>query len=674
MATQLFAIPEKDRHGFQPRYSQLKSAGIAEFIQAGRDELVIRNRVSALATFMKHLRRVDADVVGQEFGVDFDKELMRWCDDMRDRGMSSRTIEDRCGFLALWRDSLMRLSQTDTLPEEFSEALSESMKRKSFSFKALARATGIGYQAIADWASGTRRPARDVAGQIAKLEAGLLLPAGTLSKRLGFVIERYRVTKAARAQTDALTTYGRRLRAQYHATVRLNYLKAPHENVRREWHQLIAHKINEFRPRASKRDTWRVKSEAKTGAKANWASVYPGGRVAAADAAWGYLSRYLSWLCLEEEHGGAGVSAERVSTLAWVIKNDLFQRCLQWVRMRSGGILHAGQAQMLNYAAMLLRPGTGWLWLNFQVVHAFASRDLPIDIDLPNAGDTEIKDRWQAECARVWALYKSQAENVMSSKNLQQARDPREPINDILSLPRPLATVMTMLATLKKNPPPVSCTKSRAVWLRDVLLISFLSANPLRAQHFSTMTYRSNNSGNLYKNGDVWHYRATASEFKNSPGDYDVTLPRYVGDAIEDYFRDGRQHLYLQPGSDYVFMPSRCGPQTSMDATGTVLPDRPVMWTTEAVGIRVRLITRGLRNGLPGFGPHAFRHIVATDYLKRNPGAYQMVAHLLNDTLDTVIREYGHVSPQDGLELHYQSATEELSHALGGSNVTGDGR
>lgn len=636
-----------------------------EFKRAGRDDLVIRNRMSALNTFMTFLRRTDQDVVGHEFGINFERELMSWCDDMREKGNASRTLEDRCGFLEMWREIATRLTQTDTLSEEFSDALKEAIERKGFSYKSLAKVTGIGYQAIADWASGKRRPARDVANQIKKLERGLQLPAETLSKRLGFVIERYRVSQAAKKQKDALTSYGKRLRSQYHSSVRLNYLRAPHENVRKEWHQLIAHKVNEFRARASTRDTWRIKPDAKTGGKGKWSSVYLGSRVAAADAAWGFLSRYLSWLCLSEEHGGAGMPEGRISTLAWVLRPDLVQRCLQWMRMRSLGKLNRGQVQLLNYACMLLRPDTGWIWLNPQIAQAFDEADMPIKAGIENRSSAAFRESWQTECAKVWAVYKSQADMVMGSRNLEKGREPCEPIQDILASKTPLAEVMKMLATLKRNPPPATCFKTKGVWYRDVLLLSFLTANPLRAQHFSTMTYRPDATGNLYKNGTVWHYRAMSEEFKNSPGDYDVQLPEYVGVAIEDYLRDGRPYLYRAAESEFVFMPARCGPQTSTDATGTELPVRPVMWTTEAIGIRVRLITKGLRNGLPGFGPHAFRHIVATDYLKRYPGAYKLVAHLLNDALDTVIKEYGHVSPQDGLELHYQSADLELRRAMG---------
>lgn len=55
---------------------------------------------------------------------------------------------------------------------------------------------------------------------------------------------------------------------------------------------------------------------------------------------------------------------------------------------------------------------------------------------------------------------------------------------------------------------------------------------------------------------------------------------------------------------------------------------------------------------------------MATDYLKRYPGGFEMVADLLCDQLDTVIKEYGHTSAQDGLNLHYASADAEYRAAM----------
>lgn len=532
---------------FQPRYAQVKATELARAQQANMSVLVIRNRFSVLNAFMKHCRRADKDVVGHEFGIDFDQNLARWCDAMRKEGKAPRTLEDRCNLILKWRDVVQSQAKIDSLPETFPEALSDAMARRGLCAASLGKIAGIGSGAIADWVSASSRPMRHVSSQILKLEHALQLPVGTLARRLGFVVERYQVSKAAREQVDVLTTYGKRLRAQYHSSVRLNYLKAPHPNVRAEWAQLTAHKINDFRPHASKRDTWRVKPVSKSGNKENWASVHQGAYVPAAGAAWVSLGRFLSWCCLSSEQGGGGVSEERITTLAWVLKHDMMQRCLQWIKMRSGGILHRGQAQILKCACSLLRPETGWLWLHHELVYSFHPRDLPIDIDPDGTSSSKVKELWQVECARVWQLFKTQAESVMASPNLAYGRDPKEPIADVLNQKRPLTAIMDMLATLKRNPPPLNAFKHRAVWLRDVLLLSWLSANPLRAQHFSTMTYRNDGTGNIYKDGSVWHYRAFSWEFKNVPGDYDVTLPSFVGDALEDYLQMGRPHLYQRP-------------------------------------------------------------------------------------------------------------------------------
>jgi integrase len=50
-----------------------------------------------------------------------------------------------------------------------------------------------------------------------------------------------------------------------------------------------------------------------------------------------------------------------------------------------------------------------------------------------------------------------------------------------------------------------------------------------------------------------------------------------------------------------------------------------------------------------GFRTHAFRHIVATAWLKAYPRDYFRVATLLHDSLDVVIKTCGHITPDDGM-------------------------
>jgi len=65
--------------------------------------------------------------------------------------------------------------------------------------------------------------------------------------------------------------------------------------------------------------------------------------------------------------------------------------------------------------------------------------------------------------------------------------------------------------------------------------------------------------------------------------------------------------------------------------------------------------------GCPGFGPHAIRHIVATDYIKNNPASYIVAADILHDKLETVMSAYAHLKAADGhrVYLGYRSLVAE---------------
>ena len=63
--------------------------------------------------------------------------------------------------------------------------------------------------------------------------------------------------------------------------------------------------------------------------------------------------------------------------------------------------------------------------------------------------------------------------------------------------------------------------------------------------------------------------------------------------------------------------------------------------------------------GSPGFGPHALRHLVATDWLRKNPDDFLTVAELLGDRLQTVLDNYAHLK-RDGSFSRYEARIEEL--------------
>ena len=89
-------------------------------------------------------------------------------------------------------------------------------------------------------------------------------------------------------------------------------------------------------------------------------------------------------------------------------------------------------------------------------------------------------------------------------------------------------------------------------------------------------------------------------------------------------------------------------------------------WIADGLSARVRVVTARYAPDTDGFGPHAFRHIVATDHLKRHPQDYMTVAQLLHDKLATVMKAYAHLKVDDGLRTLHAGVAQAL-HELGES-------
>lgn len=60
---------------------------------------------------------------------------------------------------------------------------------------------------------------------------------------------------------------------------------------------------------------------------------------------------------------------------------------------------------------------------------------------------------------------------------------------------------------------------------------------------------------------------------------------------------------------------------------------------------------------------HAFRHLVATDWLSQHPNDFLTVAELLNDKLDTVIRNYAHLKRDTSFSRYEQHINQVLLKA-----------
>jgi integrase len=187
-----------------------------------------------------------------------------------------------------------------------------------------------------------------------------------------------------------------------------------------------------------------------------------------------------------------------------------------------------------------------------------------------------------------------------------------------------------------------------AVARRDELILGLLVSNPLRAKNLITMTYSGLNLGGIYKTASgVWRIRIAGNQFKNrdrvGAESYDVPVASWLAGLVSDYVSTFRPRL-LQGGKDrgYFFVSSRDGKRFS------------------ALNRQVFQVTKRYIPECGGISPHAFRHLVATDWLTKNPNDFVTVAELLNDTIEVVIKSYAHLKKETSFARYDEYIKQQI--------------
>ena len=257
---------------------------------------------------------------------------------------------------------------------------------------------------------------------------------------------------------------------------------------------------------------------------------------------------------------------------------------------------------------------------------------------------------WGNKCS-AWAAELKELLPFAGTGKSRAARDKLKPIFDQRDL---LAVVNTIIENHAADRPVGKLVAGwsgsvlLAVWVRDQLLLRMLAANPLRSRNYKEMRWVAKpapqDRGNLYQAADgSWRLHFEPSDFKNGRGaakeTYDVAVPKALHPLIELYLTSARPIL-LRSGvaTDRVFV-SRDGDPFRDAGLGSVvlsLTGRHVQDDVDSLGFRA----------------HAFRHIIATAWLRAHPKDYLTVAHILHDSLRTVLDNYAHDKPGDGLELY----------------------
>ena len=311
----------------------------------------------------------------------------------------------------------------------------------------------------------------------------------------------------------------------------------------------------------------------------------------------------------------------------------------------------------------------------------------PMNLDPYNAVDQATWEKWcKAQKLRLDKYREAMGEPVST-------RDSFAPVIKWINTQHPIDALLdlAMIMQGKLNTNKFMKDMERVVMGRDLCLVRMITYQPLRVLMYECLlTYDRNwenfepsNDGawlakdrtvepsataHLYKKlkpevarGYVWAIRFANDDFKNKrtkkEGNYDIEFDDNLTDDIEHYLTNIRPNLQTltedndEDGDPLVFVPyvgEIDEAAAEKKKLGKVEEEEGISrWLSLAFRRRTRLLP-----GCKGFGPHNARHLVATEYIKNEPGGIDVVAAVLHDSPETVRKHYAKYLPQD-IAKHY---------------------
>lgn len=611
----------------------------------------IANLISALHGWMHALDRKPSDVIGDEWRQDFVRSFRRYEDEIATR-LATRTQKDRQEQVQKLKQLYDALSIQDLLPPVFGDALAYAVDRSGGKLAQIGRLSGIFPQVLGQWMHGKRMPQHQTSlARIPGLESALGLPPGCLSNRLPpRRRERYERRRVEPSDSSAKAKkIGNNVCSMLRPTLRLKY----------QWEEMIRFKTDVTRDGAAARNTWRLKSVESSGFRIGWAHMCDGSVCATAGVHWQIFGPFLGFITTHSVRGRT-VEIAHADSLAWLTSTIHIKSYVQFLRARAGNMTHNGVITLLNNIRSHLRPVTGFLWLHHELLDDLCAAGDSHAVGIASRADREVA--WQAYCADAHRELLKLEKSLAAQAPVRCMRNPARRIESILGDEFPLKRLVKLVIDLEQDEPPQSHQRDYAAWIRDVLLCKMLISNPLRAAQFSIMRFRGNRP-NLYQTVDGgWRIRFDPSDFKNQKGaafeEYDTSVEQSVWPWIHRYLSEARPHLF-GTDADYLFLPSVEGPKRGAGYAALDI-DESGNWIGDGLTKRVKVVTARYTPEGVGFGTHAFRHIIATDHLKRHPQDYMTVAQLLHDKLATVMKAYAHLKVDDGLRTLHAGVAQAM--------------
>jgi hypothetical protein len=582
------------------------------------------NLKSALRAFLASFGVSEESTVGSLLRCSYYRNLRLHLEKLQAEGRDKSYIANRKSLMGKWCSLVTHLDRiaaaTSNCMSPFQSALSELLTQSQTTVAGLARAAAISKSTLRSWVKGALPNLRAVPS-LKRLERFFALEPNTL---LDLAYERQNFKRPESVPATKIP-YRERLARDSKDMYRLKQVS---DSLAKEWSDFVVHKTEKLPElRRYSRGVW-VTTDLITEGETdrNWYCFIKGKHVPTAKIVWEMVTSYLGWLVRAREQGGAGLTTDDVQTLAWLSNKEMARRYLKWRVARAEDKVHGGVLDFASSIASLNHPQHGYLTQMPELRERLPEAHRPED--------------WEDACHEAYA-WASEMKRNLPAAGIEHSREPMAPIKSVLELDDPLEAVADMISRMKSRRPTTGGT-TEAVWARDLLLVKLMVSNPLRAKNIKLLTYRADNTGNLYRRPDgSWFIRIEKRAFKNARGaaksrDYDMPVNHVVWGDIERYLNTYRPMLPDADKVDFVFL-----------STSEEKP-KGYVGAWKSLNRRVFYLTRRYLWDCPGIGTHGFRYIIGTATLKKAPGAWDAAAAVLHDEVETVKAHYAHLRPSDG--------------------------
>lgn len=608
-------------------YAVLKDEFGEYLAQSGKTSQ-IKNHNTTIKTWLQTLELTETSVVSDELVGNFEIKLKNYQDAQQQAGIKLSTYRSRLSHLRSVANFYQLRFKSNNTTKTFHETLLSAIKyagyKSPYTFHRNCVGDICGQTSVVNWCNGSIIPSSKSLSIIREFELRLNLEVGILTS----LIPR-NLSWSKRKQESGLTSIGRKIQ---------NSKKRPYYfwslSLEEEWRGVVQFMTAAYLPQDKRRNSVWTYSEG------NKEPCVP-----TAEKIKGHLRAFFGFCCLPKSNdpflNGLGMLPEQM-TMGLLADKKLAEMYLEFQKVRAGGIYTKGTLSFIGHAAQLIRPGTGYLYQHPELSRRINKR-MPYRT-------------WWKTCAETHARLTNIGSQLQRQGLIAKGRDPEEPIRDILAQDRPLHALLDMIKHMKRDLLSISKSNSRrqALHYRNILLVGLMASNPLRLRHFPIMQFDRHLKR---KSNGEWWLQFKREEFKNRHAlkcDYSVRVERHLWPIIERYKSEFRPRLAGADECNYVF---RHDPKVR-----TLNRVQPI--STGTLFILLQGLTYAYISGSSGFGPHAFRHIVATDIIKRNPEfGYYLAAIALHDKLDTVKQSYAHLKTHEYFEpvnRHFADAWKDV--------------